>query len=187
MQEWRDIPSYEGLYEASSEGQIRTKEGKTTSSARFKKRVWKQRILKQKFKVTGKRRDALICLWKDGKPHYHTVARLIATTFHENLINSDFTVNHIDGNTLNNRADNLEWLTLADNIKYGFQNGQYASFMKAITAVSTINKEKILCARSYAEMDRILGQYKGYTSRTVCSQCEILHNKSGEKYRITTF
>lgn len=63
----------------------------------------------------------MVTLWKDNKPHSHLVSRLIATTFIKNLLNSDYTVNHKDGNPLNNSADNLEWLSRADNIKYGFK------------------------------------------------------------------
>lgn len=67
-EEWKDIPGYEGLYQASTLGRIRTCEGKTTSSARFEKRVWKQRIMKQKLNKNRKGRiDARVCLWKDGK------------------------------------------------------------------------------------------------------------------------
>ena len=82
MEIWHEIPEYTGLYEASSHGRIRSVEGKITSSARFKKRVWKQRIIKQKEKKTKNGRvDYMVTLWKDGKPHYHLVARLIASTF----------------------------------------------------------------------------------------------------------
>jgi hypothetical protein len=187
MAEWKDIPCYKGLYEASSEGDIRSKENKITSSKRFAKRIWKQRIIKQKLRKAGNRRDAMVCLWKDGKPHYHLVSRLVASTFHDNLLMSKFTVNHIDGNTLNNRADNLELMTLTDNIKYGFKNGQYSSFMKPITAINVNNNIDTLYAKSYAEMDRMLCRYRGYTSRVVCMGRNILYNKTGVVYRITPF
>lgn len=45
---WKDIPGYEGLYQASNLGRIRSAPGKTTSSARYKVRVWKVRIIKAK-------------------------------------------------------------------------------------------------------------------------------------------
>lgn len=64
-------------------------------------------------------------MWKDGKPKDFLVARLIATTFLEDLLETKMTVNHKDGNRLNNNVENLEWLSLADNIKYGFQYNQY--------------------------------------------------------------
>lgn len=53
MEKWRDIPGYEALYQASTEGRIRTCEGKTTRNARFAKRVWKQRILSSITDING--------------------------------------------------------------------------------------------------------------------------------------
>lgn len=183
MEAWIDIPNYEGLYEASSEGRIRTKEGKTTSSARFNVRVWKQRIMKQKFrKGRNGRLDAMVCLWKDGEPHYHLVSRLIASAFHGDMLYTSLTVNHKDGNPLNNRSDNLEWLTRSDNIRYGFENGQFESFMKRIEAVCK-NGDRI-CARSYADMDRKLGRYRGYTSRMIASGFVELISSDGTEYCI---
>lgn len=184
---WKVIPGYEGIYEASNLGEIRTVKGKVTSSARFKKRVWEQRVLKQKYKSSKNgRKDAMVTLWKDNKPHYHLVSRLIATTFHENLINTKATVNHIDGNPQNNNADNLEWLTLAENIKFGIEHGQYSLMMKSITA-SNQETSETLFAKSYAEMDRLLHQYKGYTSRMMKMKSDFLLNKLGEKYEVHLF
>lgn len=184
MELWKDIPNYEGLYEASNKGRIRSKEGKATSSARFAKRIWKQRIMKQKFKkAKNGRRDAMITLWKDGSPHYHIVSRLIASTFCGDNLYSKLTVNHKDGNPLNNAANNLEWLTIAENINYGMVNGQFSSMMKSISATD-YNNNKSLNARSYAEMDRLLNQYHGYTSRMICNGSNVLYSKSGVMYRI---
>ena len=53
---------------------------------------------------TGYRVD----LWKDGKPKTFLVCRLVATTFLEDLIDTNMTVNHKDGNRFNNCIDNME-------------------------------------------------------------------------------
>ena len=183
MEIWKDIPHYENLYEASNHGNIRTKNGKITSSARFPKRVWKQRIMKQKYRITKRgRKDALVCLWKNGKPHYHLVSRLIASAFHGDYLFSKLTVNHKDGNTLNNTANNLEWMTRAENIQYGFSNGQFDSIMKHVCVVSK-NGERIE-ARSYSELDRKLGRYKGYVSRCFAHGMYELIANDGTAYRL---
>ena len=179
---WKEIPGYEGLYEASDEGQIRTMAGKVTTSKRFPHRVWKQRVLKTTKRVrhTGGKSDMMVTLWKNGKPHKYLVSRLIASTYHENNLYSDLTVNHKDGNPLNNNACNLEWLSVGDNIKYGFENGQY-SFCNSITIYNRFGEIK---ARSYAELDRKLGQYKGYTSRMIILNSPVLKSKSGVTYKV---
>lgn len=124
---WLPIPSYEELYEVSNLGRIRTKENKITYTKKHGERHWKQRILKYKTQngneyKTGYRVD----LWKDGKPKTYLVARLVASAFINNeLNNKDLTINHINGNRLDNRIENLEWCTLAENIKKGFETGLY--------------------------------------------------------------
>ena len=119
---WKDIPGYEGLYQASNFGRIRSSPGKTTSNKRYEKRVWSSRIIKPKacrdFRQCGYR----VCLWKDGTHKDYLVARLVCTTWHENLIDTKMTVNHKDGDRLNNRIENLEWLTIGDNVRHAFAN-----------------------------------------------------------------
>ena len=185
METWKDIPNYVGLYEASTCGRIRTKKGKTTSSARFEKRVWKQRILKQKIKKAKHgRKDPMVTLWKDGKPYYHLVSRLIAATFHGDNLKTKLTVNHIDGNPMNNNADNLEWLTVSENIKYGFRNGQFDSIEKEITIIS--EDGIVITAKSMAGMDRFLNRYSGYTSRALIIGKLMLYDNNGKAYCVKT-
>ena len=59
-----------------------------------------------------------VALCKDGQPKYLLVSRLVAEAFciNPNPKNAN-TVDHIDGNTLNNCAENLRWLSLADNMR----------------------------------------------------------------------
>lgn len=59
-----------------------------------------------------------VALCKDGQPKYLLVSRLVAEAFCANLEpESAKTVDHIDGNKQNNRADNLRWLSFADNMR----------------------------------------------------------------------
>jgi hypothetical protein len=160
-EEWKDIPGYEGLYQASTLGRIRTCEGKTTSSARFEKRVWKQRILKQKlYKNNHGRIDARICLWKNGVEKTWLVSRLIAHTWCEGYTEG-LTVNHINGNPLDNSASNLEWLTISDNIKKGFAEGL---FSKSQSPVTLCNERTSFDFESMASASRFLGRSVQYVS-----------------------
>ena len=130
MEEWKDIPGYIGLYQASNYGQIRSCEGKVTSNAWSGHRVWKQRILKQKMSANAKgRRDMRIELWKDGEHKTWLVSRLVALAWCDGY-QEGFTVNHKNGNNLDNRAANLEWLSHGDNIRHAFANGLYPQAKK---------------------------------------------------------
>lgn len=164
MEQWRDIPGYEGIYQASNYGNIRTCEGKTTMSVLHGVRHWKQRVLKQKCYKNGKGRvDARVTLWKDKTPHDYLVSRLVAfawcTGYYDNA-----TVNHIDGNPLNNKAENLEWVSLSENIRKGHKDGLFHCEI-AVELVDKHGYRKQF--RSMAGASRFLGMSSGYISNMV--------------------
>lgn len=98
---WKDIDGYEGLYQISNFGKIKS----------FYK---KERILK----VTENSRGYLrITLKKNGKSRRFFIHRLVAENFINKPEGKDI-VNHLDCNPYNNRADNLEWTTFKGNTKY---------------------------------------------------------------------
>ena len=173
MEIWIDIPGYEGIYQASSCGNIRTVEGKTTSNKRYSCRQWKSRILKGRGDnyVTGRR----VSLWKNGEVKDWLVARLVAITFLGAPPNG-YTVNHIDGNRLNNRIENLEWLSLPDNIRHGFATGLYPT-----KQVSLQREGKDLKFKSMSECDKFLKRAKGYTSNSLKKR-STLFDADGNKY-----
>lgn len=163
-EEWKSIPGYEMLYEASSKGRIRTCEGKVTSNARFPHRVWKQRILKQKCTRNLKgRRDCRVSLWKDGKERTWLVARLIALTFCTGY-SDGMTVNHIDGNPMNNSASNLEWCSIAENIQKGFRDGLFST-PKQVSIIDPDGIEHKFASQSAAS--RFLGRGNSYISTKI--------------------
>lgn len=109
---WKDIPRYEGLYQVSNKGRIRS----LTHYARNNKdggmRLIEGMILSPFVTPTGYM-QVLLSKGKDiRKKHY--VHRLVATAFLSNKDNlSD--VNHIDGDKNNNSIGNLEWCSHRDN------------------------------------------------------------------------
>lgn len=105
MEIWKDIPGYEGLYQASNMGRIR--------SLKFR------HIDRIHIMCLGKRTDGYLCvgLSKNGKVTSKTVHRLVALTFLPNP-NGYEMVNHKDENKRNNRVDNLEWCTRSYNQVY---------------------------------------------------------------------
>lgn len=158
---WKDITNYNG-YQASNLGRIRTY-NKVTYTKWHGERHWENRILK--FKPTDKTEKIKqgggyrVSLWKDGKCKDFLVARLVATTFLENLIDTKMTVNHKNGNRLDNRVENLEWLTLSENIKYGFENNQYQQIN---IKLKNKNTNKISEFKSLSGASSFLGRSSGY-------------------------
>lgn len=117
-EEWRDISGYEGFYQASSLGKIRSVDrrcwnGKTMA-------LMKGKILKLAF--SGDDRKYLVAhLSKYHKQKTFSVHRLIAHAFLPNPDNLP-EVNHKDENPSNNRVSNLEWCTRSYNTNYGTHN-----------------------------------------------------------------
>lgn len=113
-EKWKDIKGYEGLYQVSDLGRIR-------SCARTVKKQWflkhiRERILKQG--VDRKSGYCNVSLRKDGKYNTIRVHRIVAEAFVENPHHYNI-VNHKDCNPGNNNASNLEWCTQRYNICYG--------------------------------------------------------------------
>lgn len=157
---WKDIPDYEGIYQASNLGRIRTASNKTTYTEKHGIRHWQQRILK--FKGETYKTGYRVSLWKNGKSKDFLVARLIATTF---LGKSELTVNHIDGNRFNNNIENLEWCTLGENIRKGFETGLYKTQKRVLIINKQTNEKKEF--RSLSLANQYLKKHHGYLSNAV--------------------
>jgi hypothetical protein len=157
---WIDVVGYEGLYEVSNDGQIRTKKGKKTYSKRWDtERTWKQRVLKQK---TSKDNTCRVSLWKNGIEQTHLVHRLVAYAFLPIIEGKNF-VNHIDGNRLNNYVSNLEWCTYEENQNHAFDNDLTTINHKIKLVHIKTNQEHLF--RSKAKASHFLGKNHGYLSR----------------------
>ncbi len=164
MEQWRDIPGYEGIYQVSNIGRIRTCKGKTTYTERHGIRHWKQRIMKQKIcKNTYGRKDARVILWKDGKEKTWLVSRLVGLAWCAGYADG-LTINHINGNPIDNRAENLEWVTLSENIKKGYEDGLFSNCQHPVHLVCD---EGTLIFESKAAASRFLGRHSGYVSNTL--------------------
>ena len=147
---WKSIPGYEGVYEASNLGRIRSVDGKITYSKKHGKRVWKGKIMKPKPPAPDG--STRITLWKDGGAKDFLVHRLVAMAFNGLPPTEKHTVNHKDGNRYNNNADNLEWLTLADNIRHGMVTGLYKNNKCVILVEKESGKEYEFCSQASAAL-----------------------------------
>ena len=98
---WKDVKNYEGLYEVSNLGRVKSLNYNRTR---------KEKILKSGY-VCG---YCKVVLWKYGKKKMYTVHRLVAEHFIPNPDNKPC-IDHIDGNRSNNRVENLRWCTYKEN------------------------------------------------------------------------
>ena len=110
MEHWKSITGYEGLYEVSDIGRVKSL------------KYGKERILKPRETYCG---YLQVSLCKDGQIKQTYVHRLVAEAFIQNQNNLE-TVNHKDEVKTNNTVSNLEWMSLEDNINYGTRNKRIA-------------------------------------------------------------
>lgn len=110
---WKDISGFEGIYQVSNLGQV-----KSLKRLSRQKHLIPERVLKQRLAVNNNRKTEYayleVELYKDGVKHHKKVHRLVAETFINNP-NGYNEVDHIDGNKLNNNCDNLRWVTHQQN------------------------------------------------------------------------
>lgn len=116
-EEWKPVKGFEGLYEVSNLGQVR-------SLDRLRKNVKGMAKINGRI-ITGNHGEKhyyQVALHKDGKKKYMSVHRLVAEAFIPNP-DGKSQVNHIDGNKQNNVVSNLEWVTPSENILHSFETG----------------------------------------------------------------
>lgn len=113
-EEWRPVVGYEGLYEVSNLGRVKSLDrvvtGKNGGQYPFKGKILKQRNDKDGYLT--------VYLCGNGKDKLKKVHRLVGETFLPNTDNLPV-INHKDENKLNNCVDNLEWCTVCYNNTYG--------------------------------------------------------------------
>ena len=130
---WKDIPNYEGLYQISNLGRIKSLEKifyrKPNKNTNLKFTKYKEKILSS-FQKKGK--YYTVAIYKNGKRTDMKIHRLVALAFLDKndfksmpdekreLINFEkLQINHKDEDPSNNNVNNLEWCTFRYNCNYG--------------------------------------------------------------------
>lgn len=110
MEIWKDVAGYEGQYQVSSLGRVRSIDRITPCGRKLHGKIRKATLNKNGYYYVN--------LSKGGKVKNVPVHRLVASAFIDNP-NHHTTVNHINEAKTDNRATNLEWMPLEDNLRYG--------------------------------------------------------------------
>ena len=116
MEIWKPLKNYEGLYEVSSYGRIRSLDRYIDASNGRKQLKHGQLKKVQINKQTG---YAQFDVSRNNKHERLNAHKVVAEHFIDNP-NNYTTVNHKDGNKLNNHIDNLEWCSYSDNLNHAY-------------------------------------------------------------------
>lgn len=185
---WKNVPikEYEGLYQVSNLGRVRSKDRwihQKNNSKSFKK----GRILKSLSNDKGYYK-VVLC----NKPHRKRfyVHRLVALAFIPNLNNLP-EINHKDENTHNNCASNLEWCSRLYNINYGTLNERrIKSVEKPVAQLDKNNKliKVFECAKDASiatgiSQSSIQGVASHYTYHTKYGETRVRQIAGGYKWK----
>lgn len=160
---WKPIKGYEGLYEVSNLGRVKTlnyhREGR-------------EGILKQ----TDNRRGYLIVhLFIDGVSKTYLVHRLVAQAFLPSPQLDQTEVNHKNENKKDNRVENLEWCTPSYNINYGTHNQRAAEARGK--QVLQFDKEGNFITMYPSIIDA--KKQTGIAQQSICACCNGKRNSAG--------
>lgn len=139
---WKDIDGFEGLYQVSNYGRIKSLPRNTTRGVILKPHKNTQGYLQ-------------VHLYKDGKGKDYTIHRLVALYFIPNNDLFKTQINHKDENKENNNVDNLEWCDAVYNTNYGNRNKKISKEVNQYSLDGVLIKTW----KSTREIERELGYY----------------------------
>lgn len=178
---WENITGYEGLYQISNLGRV-----KSLERINYQNKHQDEIIMK---KYLGNKGYFTVKLTKNGKTQIFTIHRLVATTFIPNPNNLPC-VNHKDENRQNNEVSNLEWCSYHYNNNYGNRNKKIAKRLgMTIVSIDKNGNKKIYT--SISEAARKLGVngigniskvLSGNSKTAYGYKWEIITKLAGEKY-----
>lgn len=159
MRIWQPIKEYEGLYEVSNDGLVKSFH-KDKSGV-----IMKQTI--QKNSHTNYMSVMLVCKYKTRKTIM--VHRLVAEAFVSNP-HSKLHVNHLDNNGENNNSYNLEWCTQQENMVHSSKQGRHIGAITKANKVQSkqaLDKRKEMIGKKYGKWIVLKDMPKEYTTKTI--------------------
>lgn len=183
---WSDVEGYEGHYQVSNLGRVRSLDrGMWVTQDRYTKPRWMKRkgkVLKPGIgaKVKDRRGQyARVVLCKYGKSKTYDVHRLVGLHFVSNPLNKP-ALNHINADSLDNRAANLEWCTIAENNRHTISLGRKPCMNGSKGMTSKLNARQV---RLIKLMLRIGIRPQNIANRFNISRPTIYAIKSGKVWK----
>lgn len=112
-EKWKDIEGYEGLYQISNLGRVKSLPKPCRNNS-----ISKEKILKPRINDNG---YCVVDLYKNKKRKVFRIHKLVMHTFIGK--NESLDINHIDGNKTNNKLSNLEYCTRQENMLHAVKIG----------------------------------------------------------------
>lgn len=139
---WKDVVGYEGLYQISSFGNVKSL-GKTIDKGKFGKVFFPEKLLS----VFIDNQYFYIGLHKNKKQKKISIHRILAIAFIPNPENKPF-INHKNGIKTDNRIENLEWVTPKENSEHASINNLVARNFGEKNGKHKLNTKDILLIRN---------------------------------------
>ena len=179
-EEWKPIPGYEGLYDASNWGRIRSHPGREIQLRKDRRPFRRKGVVLQPCQ-NGERGDYFVGLRKDGVAHTLSIARLVAMAWH-GVPQDGMEVDHINGVFVDNRAENLEWVTRRENMVRSMEIG----LRPTITRPTMLVDENGISAefRTMSDASRFLHRSKGYIKCCYQRKMNVCSSYDGKQYKI---
>ena len=163
---WKDIEGYEGLYQVSNMGRVKSLARTRNMNLHDHRSVAPvpERILKFGQSLGYQ----AVTLAKDGVNRTFRVHKLVALAFIQNPDRKP-EINHKDGNKHNNKAENLEWVTAKENQRHAISTG-LRNDMRRRKVINQYSRDGVLLNvwYGYAEIEKSLGLPR----QTICNCCK---------------
>ena len=163
-EKWADIKGYEGLYQVSSNGNVRSLDRYVPH------KTMGQKFCKGRMMATHVTSANYLCvnLCKNNKYTSYDVHRLVAVAFLGVDDVAGLEVNHIDENKRNNRADNLEWVTKSQNNMHGTKRERHARKIRKAILQCDLDGNVVNEWASATEAEKVIsGKFSGAISHCI--------------------